>query len=108
MWLSSTQIARLLRSWALQSSTGITASQPCTFVAILCAFGERGDPYLRVARETLTAWFQFLNHIWDTPLLELLKQAWPKIRDRVRASSNVSAVRGLASNVVYLLKQFDW
>ncbi len=80
----------------------------CRTTALIIAYGVQGTPKARLIRETLRSWFEILR-LAPTRTIDDIRSAWPKARNTLMsAPSPISSVKGVMSNVIYILLQAGW
>ena len=73
------------------------------------AYGPVGTLRARIIRETFGEWFQVIQALSGTDEMELLEQSWTRAKhDLSEAGYPVRMVRGLMSNVMYLVHGAGW
>jgi len=105
--LSSSQVIQLERD-AL-SCSGITTAGRCRTTALLVAYGINGTPQARIVRETIRDWFGMLRQAHSVPnMINDIRVAWARAKQHVIDNNNISCVKGIMSNVIYILNQAKW
>ncbi len=90
------------------SCTGISPKGRCRTIALVVTYGVQGTPKARVIRETLRSWFEVLR-MASPHILNDIGTAWPKARHVLMTASNpILSVKGIMSNLIYLLLQAKW
>ena len=88
-------------------ATGTKSAGRCKTTALICAYGVLGTPKARVVRETIRAWFKILR-ICKGKMMNQLKQAWPKQLKTMLNNNHIKNVKGIMSNVMYILLKAKW
>jgi len=89
------------------SSSGIASAGRCRTVALLVVFGPLGTPRSRLVRETIGAWFQLLSSL-SPACIDLLRKAWFEARTSLGDNPCVNDIKGILSNVIYILIKARW
>ncbi|MDP6586066.1 MAG: hypothetical protein QF535_15560, partial [Anaerolineales bacterium] len=78
-------------------------------IALLAAYGTQGTPRARVVRETFRDWFSIIRQAQSEPnLINDIRVAWAKAKQQLSIDNAVGNIRGIMSNVVYILNQAQW
>ena len=91
-------------------ATGNTTRGRCRYVALVCAYGQRGHPIARLIKEIFTSWFQVLPRIIELGKYLDLQKAWLDIKRRVWSQPRPLEVQyhGLIHNVLQWLYFLNW
>jgi len=90
------------------ASSGISPGGRCRTTALIVAYGVLGTPRARVTRETIRAWFELLRDLGPDEVNDV-RDAWIRAKSHMlKHDFNVKGVRGIMSNVIYLLQKADW
>jgi len=105
--IAESRIVQLERD-ALACS-GIKPSGRCRTFALLSTYGVLGTPRARLIRETIRAWINLIKNI-DEHLLIDVRAAWAKAKEALSSAvgSKANGIKGILSNVIYILIQANW
>ncbi len=88
--------------------SGIKPAGRCRTVALMVSYGLLGTPKSRIIRETIKAWIDLLK-LSDDSLIHDINLAWPIARKKLIVSNcPVNAIRGIMSNVQFILMGAGW
>ena len=104
--VSETQIHQLEND-AL-AAAGITSAGRCRPIALAVAYGVLGTPRARIIRETFRVWFDVYRTLIDSDA-DMLRQAWADAKQEFQSyGKSVFRIKGLLSNMVYILLSAGW
>ena len=89
------------------SCSGITPAGRCRTIGLIVSYGIMGTPKARVARESITAWFQILKNLNSKEMGDLRK-AWDKASIALTNDPKMKNVHGFMSNIIMILLRAKW